>query len=377
VEDWTVRSHCPPAAAADDDDGDSTAAAWSPAPATPPSRRGGARALTRARELGLAGYHRARHVASHATAIHARRLSELGSLNIPHMGNAAAVLPVHNLMRARRRRGLSALSAPSAPAALLLAGSRGGSGFVQLCRLESEGGAGACAHISVADSMRQHGDGFSYWGVGYANVEEIRRAAVVPRSAHVAMRLPGWGGEDEEEEEEEEEEGEEAAAAAAAGDFVDDDDDDGRYPGYDPSKRWPAVMTACLGSTNGGGGGVNIDLPGCVGPGVSLKPSPETSVFDAAVSPLTGRVIAGTSRGVFAWTRGDHRGGGPSLPTGWRQETYKGCGSDVTAVAADVYWWNDSSDIGGGGSCSSSAAAGRAEVLAAGLRNGRVVCSFE
>jgi len=45
----------------------------------------------------------------------------------------------------------------------------------------------------------------------------------------------------------------------------------------------------------------------------------------------------------------------------------------VMAVATDVDWWNDAghsgSNVGGDGACSS---AGRAEVLAAGLRNGGV-----
>lgn len=88
-----------------------------------------------------------------------------------------------------------------------------------------------------------------------------------------------------------------------------------------------------------------------------LNTSTKVTVFDAAVSHRTGHVFAGTSHGIFTWTRlGVPRG--PCLQIVTRErERYDGCGSDVSAVAPDVDWHDDAS----GG-----------QVVAAGLRNGGI-----
>jgi hypothetical protein len=88
------------------------------------------------------------------------------------------------------------------------------------------------------------------------------------------------------------------------------------------------------------------------------------TIFDAAASPRTGRIVAGTDAGVATfrpWT--DTAGDG-------RPEMLCRCGSDVTAVAADVACWWDA-DAGAEGTESESHR-GAAEMIAAGTRNGGV-----
>ena len=84
------------------------------------------------------------------------------------------------------------------------------------------------------------------------------------------------------------------------------------------------------------------------------------TIFDAAASPRTGRIVAGTDAGVATfrpWT--DTAGDG-------RPEMLCRCGSDVTAVAADVSCWLVADATGAGGG------RGAAEIIAAGTRNGGV-----
>ena len=94
------------------------------------------------------------------------------------------------------------------------------------------------------------------------------------------------------------------------------------------------------------------------GAGGSVAGSSSRTIFDAAASPRTGRIVAGTDAGVASfrpWIDASRTG---------RPEIFCRCDSSVTAVAADVSYWSDSAGAGGG--------RGAAEVIAAGTRNGGI-----
>ena len=90
----------------------------------------------------------------------------------------------------------------------------------------------------------------------------------------------------------------------------------------------------------------------------SVAGSSSRTIFDAAASPRTGRIVAGTDAGVASfrpWIDASRTG---------RPEIFCRCDSSVTAVAADVSFWSDPAGAGGG--------RGAAEVIAAGTRNGGI-----
>ena len=89
----------------------------------------------------------------------------------------------------------------------------------------------------------------------------------------------------------------------------------------------------------------------------SLMPRVEgATMFDFAVSPYTGRVIAATDAGAKVMFDETHFARGESPSSVW---SVKGR-SDIVAVAADVDWWNQSSGTVGN----------RAETFILGMRNG-------
>ena len=90
---------------------------------------------------------------------------------------------------------------------------------------------------------------------------------------------------------------------------------------------------------------------------VSLMPRMYgATMFDFAVSPYTGRVIAATDAGAKVMFDETYFSRGESPSSDW---SVKGR-SDIVAVAADVDWWNESSGTVGN----------RAETFILGMRNG-------
>lgn len=90
---------------------------------------------------------------------------------------------------------------------------------------------------------------------------------------------------------------------------------------------------------------------------MSLMPRMDgATMFDFAVSPYTGRVIAATDAGAKVMFDETHFSRGESPSSDW---SVKGR-SDIVAVAADVDWWNESSGTVGN----------RAETFILGMRNG-------
>ena len=89
----------------------------------------------------------------------------------------------------------------------------------------------------------------------------------------------------------------------------------------------------------------------------SLMPRVEgATMFDFAVSPYTGRVIAATDAGAKVMFDETYFARGEPPPSDW---SVKGR-SDIVAVAADVDWWNQSSGTVGN----------RTETFILGMRNG-------
>lgn len=259
----------------------------------------------------------------------ARGLHLVGHLSIERWGAHVAVIPVREHPD------------DPAPTALVLAGSKGLRSRARAHALSSRGcvpDRWGHAHTILSPIVHPRALAFPLSGQPSLR-EELTRVSLLPWSVARAMGIDGFLPPDAREPEG-------FASRVALTSRL----ESGAFGGYvslrvasnlDPERAFPLRFYA----SGGGAGG-------------SVAGSSSRTIFDAAASPRTGRIVAGTDAGVASfrpWIDASRTG---------RPEIFCRCDSSVTAVAADVSYWSDAAGAGGG--------RGAAEVIAAGTRNGGI-----